>query len=258
MGNWPAKSAVDERRDYRKALTQMPHVFITGANRGLGLEHARQYVDQGWQVTVTARDPEAATDLQALCERHGDALRIVQLDVTDHAAIEALAEQLDGTPIDILLNNAGSFGPAGAPEGMAYQSLANMDYGIWRELLEINLLAPFKIAVALRPNLIAGDQRLLVMMSTGLASITENLHGGAYAYRSSKAGLNILARGMAAEWPDLIVIAMSPGWCRTDLGGPDAPIDPVDSVRAQQALYSRLGSADTGRFIDMDGETVPW
>ena len=236
----------------------MPHVFITGANRGLGLEHARQYATQGWQVTVTARDPKAATDLQVLRERHGDAVRIVPLDVTDHPAVEALAEQLDGTPIDILINNAGTFGPAGAPEGMAYQSLANMDYVIWRELLEINLLAPFKIAVALRPNLLAGEQRLLVMMSTGLASITENLGGGAYAYRSSKAGLNILARGMAAEWQDLIVIAMSPGWCRTDLGGPDAPIDPVDSVRAQQALFARLGSADTGRFIDMDGETVPW
>ena len=133
-----------------------------------------------------------------------------------------------------------------------------MDYVIWRELLEINLLAPFKMAVALRPNLAASEQGLLVMMSTGLASITENLRGGAYAYRSSKVGLNILARGMAAEWRDLIVIAMSPGWCRTDLGGPDAPIDPVDSVRSQQALFARLGPADSGRFVDMDGEAVPW
>ena len=236
----------------------MPHVFITGANRGIGLEHARQYANQSWQVTATAREPERANDLQELRVRHGDAVRIVRLEVTDHSAVEALADQLNGTPIDILINNAGTFGPAGAPEGMAYQSLANMDYVIWRELLEINLLAPFKMAVALRPNLAASEQRLLVMMSTGLASITENLRGGAYAYRSSKVGLNILARGMAAEWRDLIVIAMSPGWCRTDLGGPDAPIDPVDSVRSQQALFARLGPADSGRFVDMDGEAVPW
>ncbi len=236
----------------------MPHVFITGANRGIGLEHARQYANQSWQVTATAREPERAKDLQELRVRHGDAVRIVRLEVTDHSAVEELADQLNGTPIDILINNAGTFGPAGAPEGMAYQSLANMDYVIWRELLEINLLAPFKMAVALRPNLAASKQRLLVMMSTGLASITENLRGGAYAYRSSKVGLNILARGMAAEWRDLIVIAMSPGWCRTDLGGPDAPIDPVDSVRSQQALFARLGPADSGRFVDMDGEAVPW
>ena len=236
----------------------MPHVFITGANRGIGLEHARQYANQSWQVTATAREPERANDLQELRVRHGDAVRIVRLEVTDHSAVDALADQLNGTPIDILINNAGTFGPAGAPEGMAYQSLANMDYVIWRELLEINLLAPFKVAVALRSNLAASEQRLLVMMSTGLASITENLRGGAYAYRSSKVGLNILARGMAAEWRDLIVIAMSPGWCRTDLGGPDAPIDPVDSVRSQQALFARLGPADSGRFVDMDGEAVPW
>lgn len=236
----------------------MPHVFITGANRGIGLEHARQYAKQGWQVTVTARQPERANELQKLRERHGKAMCIVRLDVTDHFAIEALADQLQGTPIDILINNAGTFGPAGAPEGMAYQSLANMDYVIWRELLEINLLAPFKMAVSLRTNLAASEQRLLVMMSTGLASIAENLRGGAYAYRSSKVGLNVLARGMAAEWQDLIVIAMSPGWCRTDLGGLDAPIDPVDSVRSQQRLFARLGTADSGRFIDMNGKTVPW
>jgi NAD(P)-dependent dehydrogenase (short-subunit alcohol dehydrogenase family) len=79
-----------------------------------------------------------------------------------------------------------------------------------------------------------------------------------YAYRSSKAGLNILTKGMAAEWQGLIAIAMAPGWCKTDLGGADAPIDPADSVRDQQIIYAKLTSADSGRFIDAQGATVAW
>ena len=95
------------------------------------------------------------------------------------------------------------------------------------------------------------------MMSSGLASITNNT-GSSYAYRSSKAGLNIMAKGMAEEWQDLIVIAMAPGWCKTDLGGAEALIDPADSVRDQQATFLGLTPEDSGRFIDMEGNTEAW
>lgn len=235
----------------------MSTVLITGANRGLGYEHARQYAEQGWVVHACARAPAQAEALQALGDQYPDRVSLHALDVTDAEAIEALAEELRDRPLDLLLNNAGTFGPRGAPEGMAYQSLEHMDYGIWRQILEVNLLAPFRIAVAFRAHLAAGQRKLLVMMSSGLASIEAN-HGHSYAYRSSKAGLNMVTRGMAAEWSDLIVVAMAPGWCRTELGGAEAPIAPADSVRDQQRVFARLTAGDSGRYLDQHGETVPW
>jgi len=99
---------------------------------------------------------------------------------------------------------------------------------------------------------------LFVNMSSDVGSVEQNRTGKLYAYRSSKAGLNIISKGMAVEWHDVVVIAMAPGWCRTDLGGTEAEVDPVDSVRAQQELFDRLGPEDSGRYLDRFGETVPW
>jgi NAD(P)-dependent dehydrogenase (short-subunit alcohol dehydrogenase family) len=235
----------------------MSAILITGANRGLGFEHARQYAEQGWQVHACARNPATAETLQQLAAAHPDSVVLYSLDVTDHAAVDALAARLADTSIDILLNNAGTFGPQGAPEGMAYQSLDNMDYGLWRTMLEVNLLAPFKVATAFQSQLLASEARLLVMMSSDLGSIANN-HGHSYSYRSSKAGLNMLTKGMASEWPELVVISMAPGWCKTQLGGSDAPIDPVDSVRDQQLLFARLQAEHSGRFLDRFGDDVAW
>jgi NAD(P)-dependent dehydrogenase (short-subunit alcohol dehydrogenase family) len=236
----------------------MPTVLITGANRGIGLEHARAYAAAGWQVLACARDPEASPALQELAEQHGSTVRPLKLDVTHHAGVEALAGELKDTTIDVLLNNAGTFGPAGAPEGMSYQSLTNMDYQIWRQILEVNLLSPFKVAVAFCENLRRSDRPLLVMMSSDLGAISQNTQGGSYSYRSSKAALNMVSKGMALEWPDIIVIAMAPGWCKTDLGGDIAPIDPVDSVRDQQQAFEQLTLEQSGCFIDRFGEEVAW
>ena len=235
----------------------MPAVLITGANRGIGLEHVCQYAKKGWRVYACARTPDSATALQEKAAAYPELISLHKLDVTDHAAVDALAQELQGVAIDVLLNNAGTFGPQGAPEGMAYQSLTNMDYDIWRTMLEVNTLAPFKVATAFHDHVAASERKLLVMMSSGLGSITDN-QGSSYAYRASKAGLNIITKGMAAEWEDIIVVAMAPGWCRTDLGGALAEIDPADSVRDQQDTYARLSPADSGRYIDMNGETVNW
>ena len=233
-------------------------VLITGANRGLGLEHARQYAAAGWRVLACARRPDAATGLTSLQQQFPDTVSLHALDVTDADAVEQLAAALSGEALDILLNNAGTFGPQGAPEGLAYQSLDNMDYDIWRQMLEVNLLAPFRLSVALAASLRLAERPLLVMMSSDLGSIANNANGQSHAYRTTKAGLNMLTRGIAQEWPDITVVSMAPGWCRTDLGGPDAVVDPVDSVAEQQQTFARLTQADSGRFIDRYGETVAW
>jgi NAD(P)-dependent dehydrogenase (short-subunit alcohol dehydrogenase family) len=236
----------------------MPTVLITGANRGIGLEHARGYAGQGWRVLACARRPDTARDLAELAERHPGHVELLSLDVTDHAAVDALADELRGQTIDLLLNNAGTFGPQGFPGGMAYQGVEHMDYEIWRQILEVNLLAPFKVAVAFHGHLLRAERPLLVMMTSDLGSITANTQGHSYAYRTSKAGLNMTARGMAREWPEIIVIAMAPGWCRTALGGDNAEVDTTDSVREQQRTFARLTLADTGQCLDRFGNQVPW
>ena len=236
----------------------MPRILITGASRGLGLEHARQYLEKGWEVIATARNPHAAPGLDELASGDDGRLRRIALDVTDHARVEAVAGELAGEPLDILLNNAGTYGPKSAFEGLHYQSLEGMDYALWREMLEINVLAAFKVAVCFTPHLEAAARPLLVNMSSDMGSIGNNSIGQAYAYRSSKSALNMLTKGMAIECKEITVIAMAPGWCRTDLGGPEAPVDPAESVRMQQALFEGLESSRSGEFIDRFGETVNW
>ena len=236
----------------------MPRILITGASRGLGLEHAKQYLAKGWEVIATARNPESSAGLKALASHAAGRLRQVQMDVTDHARVEAVAEEFASQSLDILLNNAGTYGPKSAFEGMHYQSLESMDYDLWREMHELNVMAAFKVAVCFKPHLEAAAHPLLVNMSSDMGSIGNNSIGQAYAYRSSKAALNMLTRGMAIEWQNLTVIAMAPGWCRTDLGGPEAPVNPVESVRLQQELFESLEFSRSGEFINRIGEKVNW
>ena len=236
----------------------MPRILITGASRGLGLEYAKQFLEEGWDVIATARNPEGSPALKALESSDSGLLRPMSMDVTDHARVEAVANELAGESLDILLNNAGTYGPKSAFEGMHYQSLESMDYELWREMHEINVMAAFKVAVSFKPHLEAAANPLLVNMSSDMGSIANNSMGHAYAYRSTKSALNMLTRGMAIEWKNITVISMAPGWCRTDLGGPEAPVDPVESVRMQRALFERLESSRSGEFINRFGENVDW
>ena len=236
----------------------MPRILITGSSRGLGLEYAKQYLEKGWDVIATARNPEGSPALKALESNGSGLLRPITMDVTDHARVEAVANELAGESLDILLNNAGTYGPKSAFEGMHYQSLESMDYELWREMHEINVMAAFKVAVCFKPHLEAAANPLLVNMSSDMGSIASNSMGHAYAYRSTKSALNMLTKGMAIEWQNITVIAMAPGWCRTDLGGPEAPVDPVESVRMQQELFERLESSRSGEVINRFGENVDW
>lgn len=233
-------------------------VLVTGANRGLGLEYCRQLAAAGWRVLAGTREPDRAADLQSLARNHHDQVRILRLDVVEEAGIQAVVQELRGQSLDMLINNAGTFGPLGSPQGMRYQSLANMDYEIWRNILEVNLLAPFRLTVALAANLRLASRPVVVMLSSDLGSIANNRLGHSHAYRTSKAGLNMLTKGIANEWRDLISVAMAPGWCRTELGGEEAEIDPGDSVRAQLQTFAALTADHNGQFIDRFGAPVAW
>ncbi len=233
-------------------------VLVTGASRGLGLEYCRQMAAAGWQVLACARDPGRSPGLREVADSNPGRVRILGLDVVDDGNVEVLARNLLGTPVDMLINNAGTFGPEGSPGGMRYQSLAHMDYAIWREILEVNLLAPFRLTVALAPSLRLAVRPVVVMLSSDLGSIANNRMGHSHAYRTSKAGLNMLTRGIANEWRDLIIVSIAPGWCKTELGGEEAEIDPAESVRAQLQTFARLNASHSGQFLDRFGDQVAW
>jgi NAD(P)-dependent dehydrogenase (short-subunit alcohol dehydrogenase family) len=239
----------------------MTTVLITGANRGIGLEHVRQYAPRdGVTVIACCRDPKSAEELQAIAAAHPGKVRIEALAVTDPASIAALVERLKGQPIDILINNAGTYGPHPLPGGLVHQTLSGMDYGMWSEILDINVLSPFRLTAALIDNVKASERKVIVMMTSGLASIAANTMGGSHAYRSSKAALNMLAKGLAVELKadGVIVLALAPGWTRTALGGPDAPYSVEDSVTGQQKVIDGLTLADTGKQLDLHGVEQPW
>ncbi|MFW2405271.1 MAG: SDR family NAD(P)-dependent oxidoreductase [Gammaproteobacteria bacterium] len=235
----------------------MPLAMITGANRGLGYEYTRQLLEGDWDVIACARRTQCV-EFDELAKRYGPRLSVRELDVTDHSAIDGLAQELAGEALDLLINNAGTTGPKGTPECMEYQGLANMDYTIWRDIFEVNVLGLFKVATAFKPNLAASDRGLLVNLSSDLGSCAQNTQGNMHSYRASKAAVNILNKGMAIEWPDVISVAMAPGWCRTELGGEAADIAPDESVTAQLETFHKLTANDSGRFINRFGDTVPY
>ena len=236
----------------------MPTVMVTGANRGIGYEHVAQYAQKKWNVIACARQPEKAIELLQLQDKYGANFIIEELEVTNHKQVDDLSQKHSNTTIDILINNAGTGGPEGMPGAMDYQKIDNMDYQIWRDILEVNLLAPFKVATSFHKQISISDKKTLIMMSSDLGSVSQNTFGGLYSYRASKSALNIVAKGMSNEWKDIIVVALAPGWCRTYLGGAEAEIAPMDSVEDQQKMFESLTETDSGKFLDRFGNEVPW
>ncbi|CAN5129135.1 SDR family oxidoreductase [soil metagenome] len=219
----------------------MPTVLITGANRGLGLEFARQYSADGWNVIATVRDssPELA-ELE---------VRIEQLDMRDLEAVEDFGERID--ELDLLIANAGTYGP---------KSVASAeDARGWSETFAINTIAPFLLAQSLLAK-VAASRGKLIAISTRMGSIEDNTSGGFIAYRSSKSALNSAWRSLAIDSRDQGVIAamLHPGWVQTRMGGPSAPIEPPESVAAMRQVIEGLGPDQSGGFFSYDGSEIQW
>jgi NAD(P)-dependent dehydrogenase (short-subunit alcohol dehydrogenase family) len=235
----------------------MPTVLITGANRGIGLELVRQYVHAGWRVVGGCRDPRAATDLQALVAQ-GD-LRVQALDVVSGESVRAARKALADEPVDVLINNAGVFGPKPEAESDPGQSFGTVRYEAFDEVLRINTLAPLRVTEAFVDAVAASEQRKIVTISSGLGSIADTT-GGYLAYRASKAAVNMLMASLAVELrPRGICVSMlCPGWVRTRMGGSDAPLSPEVSVRGIRARIAELDANNTGEFRLYDGTRLRW
>jgi len=240
----------------------MPSVLITGANRGLGLEFTRQYLKDGWEVHAFCRQPDNAAELSAMvAESRGD-IQLREMDIGNKEQIEAAAKELKGLPIDLLINNAGiadGYG-RGVYEMKEDPDIQNYDFAFWEEMMRINTLAPAKIIGAFLENIRAGGQKKIASLSSGLGSITNLAWAGKYGYCASKAGLNMVSKGLA-EWlkpENIMVISLSPGWTRTAMGGPQATNSAEESVSGMRHVISGLTLAETGRFWNFDGEELPW
>jgi len=224
-----------------------PTVLITGANRGLGLEFARQLHAAGATVIGTARRPDAADELEAI------GVRVEQLDVTDAASVTGLAERLGDIPIDMLINNAGIIGGRAA-------TLDDVDPEMVARTYDVNCLGPMRVTQALLPALRRGEGKKVVNISSALGSIDRNTGGGYYGYRESKAALNMFTRSIAGQLADdgFICIVMSPGWVQTDMGGPQAALTPEESIRGMLTVIDELTPAKSGRFFNHKGDELPW
>jgi len=231
----------------------MPSTLITGANRGLGLEFARQYLADGWHVYAACRDPDSASELRRLADASGHKLQILALDVTDPASVKTAAAELDGKATDLLLNNAGVMGDRG-------QTIGNIDYEAWAKVLEANTMGPMRVSEAFVDHVARSERKLIVTLTSGMGSLADNTSGGSIAYRSSKAAVNMVMRSLAIDLAPrgITCVVVNPGWVQTDMGGPHATITPAQSVTMLRRFIETLGPAQSGKFFNYDGREYAW
>ncbi len=235
----------------------IPTVLITGSNRGLGLEFARQYAARGWQVIATCRKPEAATELKALMKEYPGKLVIERLDVADFDQVDALAERYKGRPIDVLLNNAGITG------GMQNQIFGEMDFDVFKMVLTVNSIAPLKISESFYPNVRASHDKKIIAVSSSQGSIGFIKQPRLYFYRASKAALNMEMRNLAFQLKrrGIIVGMVNPGPTDTDMmaGLPKKMLrSPAQAVSDMIRNIDGLTIETTGSFLQYDGTLLPW
>jgi NAD(P)-dependent dehydrogenase (short-subunit alcohol dehydrogenase family) len=233
----------------------MSTVLITGANRGLGLEFARQYSSDGWDVIATARNPEHSDDLVRLAKKKTVSLQA--LDVASDESAKQLAEALKGKPIDLLILNSAIFTRDGNKFG-------ELNFAGWRESFETNVLGAIRVAEVLIENVAVSERKQIAAISTGMGSLqtlgTTIGFGAAYQYRTSKAALNMAMSILAkdVEPRGISVVIFSPGWVQTDMGGANAALTPEQSIGAMRKVLAGNPMQLTGKFLSYDGSVWPW
>ena len=234
----------------------VPTVMITGANRGIGFEFVKVYLARDYNVIATARSPEKADALNALAAENEN-LTVVQLDVTDFPRVDALAAELQGQPIDILINNAGISGDVRG------QMFGNIDYDEFRKVLDVNVVAPTKIAESFYQNLLDSQLKKLVVVSSSEGSIAGISSPRTMVYRTSKAAVNMMYTNLAVQLKrkGITVAMVNPGLTDTDFvaGLPKKMLRPADVAAEDMARnIDNTWVENTGTFWNYDGRALPW
>jgi NAD(P)-dependent dehydrogenase (short-subunit alcohol dehydrogenase family) len=238
----------------------MQRVLITGANRGLGLEFARQYLERGARVFAGCRRPAEARQLQALQAAQPQRLSVVSLDVADPKSIRAahaiVRSQVEG--LDVLINNAGIYSSRGSDEPL--ERLGKLTFEEALTVLRVNAVAPLIVAQQYLDLLRAGRDAKIANISSGYGSVSANTGGFPYYYSASKAALNMFMRSLAADakrW-GVTTVLLDPGWVSTDMGGPHASMTPKHSVRRMIHVIDTLTPQHNARFLSWEGADQAW
>lgn len=232
----------------------MQTILVTGANRGLGLEFTRQYLADDYAVIAATRNPGAAHRLRQLERDAKGSLTLVEADVADTASVRRAAARVQAPAIDILINSAGVL------YGSEGQTIGSIDYREWMQVLDVNVLGPLRVCEAFLDRVARSERRLIVTITSGMGSLSDNTSGGSIAYRTSKAAVNMAMRTAAIDLRrrGISCVVINPGWVKTDMGGPNAKLSPEESVAAMRRVISELGPDDSGKFYNYDGREYPW
>ncbi len=236
----------------------MKRVLITGANRGIGLEFARQFLERGDRVFAGCRDPDAATELREWAANYPGSLSVIALDVSDEASVAAARATVGGetSALDLLINNAGTF-------ATGEQGLANVDAAKMAHVFAVNAIGPAIVAKHFADLLGRGTNPLLANLTSGVGLLTDRVGspGGQYSYAASKSALNLVIRSLSFDLHPrgIAVIGIGPGYVRTDMTrGGSATLLPDESVRGMIATFDRITPADTGRFFSYLNREDDW
>jgi len=223
-------------------------VLITGANRGIGLEFARQFHDKGYHVIATAR--------HSVCEELSKLqnIQIEIIDITDQDSIDRLSRKMSGQNIDILINNAGI-------TTQPTVGIEKIDIALMQKNIEVNTIGPVRMVQAFLQNLRLGKEKMIINISSIGGSIKlVSKNPLLYNYGASKAALHFIAQTLAKDLmtEGFIVASLHPGWVRTDMGGADATFSTNESVSAMMGIIESLERSSSGQFLDIDGKELPW
>lgn len=231
----------------------MKTILITGSNRGIGLALTAEFLQQGDRVIATARQPDEATELQALAAKYPSTLQIERMDVADQAAVDQLASKLsaEGNPLDVLINNAGIISEADD------DSLEKLKLDHLERAFAINVVAVARVSQAFLPVLKKSERARIVNISSGAGSISDKTDSRNLSYSVSKAALNQLTRGLAADLREenIIVVPITPGWVKTEMGGTHADLTPADAAKSLVSTIKKLNMKQTGTFLDRHGRS---
>jgi NAD(P)-dependent dehydrogenase (short-subunit alcohol dehydrogenase family) len=230
----------------------MANYFITGTNRGLGLEFVSQLAKRGETVFATCRDLKNASQLVDLSNDNKN-VHLIEMDVAENSSRERGLERIQDEVIDVVINNAGIYGPRNANFG----ELKEDD---WSNVFQTNVIAPLLLTQLIIERVRNSSIKKLIFLTSKMGSIEDNQGGGAYIYRSSKSALNAAVKSVSIDLRSqgFIAAMLHPGWVRTDMGGPNGLIDTQTSVQGMVSVIDTLTAEQSGGFLNYDGQVIPW
>tara|TARA_B100001564_G_C20596837_1_gene650662 strand:- start:192 stop:869 length:678 start_codon:yes stop_codon:yes gene_type:complete len=225
----------------------MKNILITGANRGIGLKFA-EILSANNNIYATARDITNADDLKKF-----DNTELLELDLLNKDSIKSFCSELKDIPLDMIINNAGIFQDEQMEETI-------LDPELWLDEIMINAIGPVVLSQKLKENIMSGNDKKIIFISSQMGSIDDNYSGGYYFYRTSKSALNSAAKSLSIDWKadGISVLMLHPGWVRTDMGGSNAKLDIDTSVSKMLDVINSLDMGKTGTFLNYEGKKLEW